>query len=221
LKRIEVDLGIDLGVLTDNQVAQFRDAFAVWIYGQTWARKKFEVDIDLTKPGPAIVEDILRAADGKKIGGLVAQHLVEARLARRFPLTVIETQTATTADGRLRREARITVGNTVFHVSVVPTSDHLQRCAENLVQGQQPYMIVPAARVAKARAFAEDKKIEDKVAIVAIETFVGQGIDEMGEFQRSKVKVEIAALLNECNRRMAEAETDQSVHISIPSHLAK
>jgi hypothetical protein len=35
------------------------------------------------------------------------------------------------------------------------------------------------------------------------------------------VKVEIAALLNECNRRMAEAETDQSVHISIPSHLAK
>ncbi len=82
-------------------------------------------------------------------------------------------------------------------------------------------MIVPAAQVAKARAFAEDKKIEGKGAIVAIETFVGQNIDEMGEFHRGKVKPEMTTVLNEYNRRVAEAETDQSIQISTPKHLSE
>lgn len=106
-------------------------------------------------------------------------------------------------------------------MSVAPTSAHLERCAENLVQGRQPYLVVPASQVEKARAYAEDKKILGKVAIVAIETFVGQNIDEMGEFQRSKVRPQMAAVLNEYNRRVAEAETDQSIQIRIPKHLSE
>ncbi|MEX2263853.1 MAG: DUF4928 family protein [Bryobacteraceae bacterium] len=57
--------------------------------------------------------------------------------------------------------------------------------------------------------------------MVAIETFVGQNIDQMGEFHRGKVKQEIVAVLKEYNRRVAEAETDQSIQIDVPRHLAE
>jgi len=215
---------VDLGSLTEEERAQVAEVVELWLVDQVrayFARKKLEVEIDLTKPGPVIVEDILRASYDKKIGGPVAQHLVVAKLARRFPGKKIENYPATAPDEQLKREADFLVENTAFHVSVAPTSDHLQRCAENLVQGRRPYMIVPAAQVAKARAFAEDKKIEGKVAIVAIETFVGQNIDEMGEFHRGRVRPQMAAVLNEYNRRVVEVETDQSIQISIPKHLAE
>jgi hypothetical protein len=220
----KLDKHVDLGSLTDDERAQVAEAVELWLVDQVrayFARKKLEVEIDLTKPGPVIVEDILRAAYEKKIGGPVAQHLVGAKLARRFPGRNIQNYPATAPDEQLQREADFLVENAAFHVSVAPTSDHLQRCVENLVQGRQPYLIVPAAQVAKARAFAEDKKIERKVAIVAIETFVGQNIDEMGEFHRGKVKPEMAAVLNEYNRRVVEVETDQSIQISVPKHLAE
>ncbi|MCC6342516.1 MAG: DUF4928 family protein [Bryobacterales bacterium] len=210
--------------LRDEERIKVASAIEDWLVDKVkayFARKKLEVEIDLSKPGPVIVEDILRVSHEKKIGGPVAQHLVGAKLARRFPDKVIENYPSTAPDEQLNREADFLVENAAFHVSVVPTSDHMHRCAENLVQGRQPYIVVPAAQVSKARAFAEDKKIEGKVAIVAIETFVGQNIDEMGEFRRGKVKPEMTALLNEYNRRVAEVETDQSIQISIPKHLTE
>lgn len=220
----KLDKHAHLRSLPDEERIEVAGAIEDWLVDEVrayFARKKLEVEIDLSKPGPVIVEDVLRASYEKKIGGPVAQHLVGAKLARRLPGKAIENYPATAPDEQLKREADFLVENAAFHVSVAPTSDHLQRCAENLVQGRQPYMIVPAAQVAKARAFAEDKKIEGRVAIVAIETFVGQNIDEMGEFHRGKVKPEMAAVLNEYNRRVAEVETDQSIQISIPRHLAE
>ena len=218
-----VEEQVDLGRLTSQQCVELVEDFERWVIARDWpqaAKKKLEVKIDLAKPGPIIVEDILRAADAKKIAGPVAQHLVGAKLARRFPSKNIENYPATSLGEQLKREADFLVENAAFHVSVAPTSEHLQRCAQNLAQARQPYMLVPAAQVAKARAFAEDKKIESKVAIVAIETFVGQNMDQMGEFHRSKVKREVVAVLREYNRRVAEAEPDQSIQIRIPKHLA-
>lgn len=202
------------------QVAADVEECLVGMVRAFFGRRKLEVEIDLSKPGPVIVEDVLRAAYAKKVGGPVAQHLVGAKLARRFPEKTIENYPATAPDEQLNREADFQLENAAFHVSVAPTSEHLQRCAENLMQGRQPYMIVPAAQLSKARAFAEDKEIEGRVAIVALETFVGQNIDEMGGFRRDKVRPEIAAVLVEYNRRVAEVETDQSIQISIPRHLA-
>jgi hypothetical protein len=222
IARVEQQIGLER--LSPQQRAQLVDAFQRWLVAQSWphaAGTKLEVEIDSTKPGPLIIEDILSTACGRKIGSPVAQHLVGAKLARRFPRKTIENYPAAAPDEQPKREADFLVGNTAFHLSVTPASDHLQRCADNLAQGRQAYMIVPAAQVAKARALAEDQKIDGKVAIVAIEGFVGQNIDLMGEFNRPKLKVEIAGLLNEYNRRVADVETDQSIQISIPKHLVE
>ncbi len=222
IARVEQQIGLER--LSPQQRAQLVDAFQRWLVAQSWphaAGTKLEVEIDSTKPGPVIVEDLLRAAYERKIGGPVARHLVGAKLARRFPGKKIENRPAGAPGEEPQRGADFLVGDAAFYVTVMPASDHLQRCAEYLSQGSRPYMIVPAAQLAKARALAEDQKIDGKVAIVAIEDFVGQNIDLMGEFNRAKLKVEIAGLLNEYNRRVAEVETDQSIQISIPKHLVE
>ena len=218
LGRIRTELDIDVEALQDEQRVGLIQRFDDWLADEGVPKRKLDIVIDLTKPGPAIVEDILSSSYRRKMGGVIAYHLVGAKLARRFPRKEIENYAAVPQDQRLRREADYLVGDAAFHVSIAVTSGHLQRCAENLMRGRRPYMIVPASEVEKARAYAEDEKILGRVAIVAIESFVGLNIVEMGEFRRDKVKAEIAGLLHEYNRRVAEVEADQSVQISISEH---
>ena len=186
-----------------------------------FARQKLEVAIGLSKPGPVIVADIMAAADEKKLGGPVAQYLVGAKLARKFPDKRIDNFRYTAADAQLGRDGDFTVENTAFHVTVAPTLGHLNKCGENIRQGRKPYLIVPAKQMSKATAYAEAEKVEGKTAITSIEQFVGQNIDEMGDFAQAKTKAEIAAVLTEYNRRVAEAENDQSIQIIIPKNVAE
>jgi hypothetical protein len=218
-----VEASVDLSQLTEQQAARLLDDMDRWIDNECWrvaTRKKLQFIIDLSKPSPVIVDDILREASEKNVGGPVCHHLVGAVLARRFPQMIIDNYAATVHDEHLNREADFLIQDAALHVTVVPTSDHLQRCAENVLQGRQPYLIVPAAQIVKARALAEDKKLEEKVAIISIETFVGQNIAEMGEFNRDKIRPVVAAVLKEYNRRVAAVETDQSIQINIPKQLA-
>lgn len=90
------------------------EAFGRRLIDQSWTKKKLEVAIDLTKPGPVIVEDILRASYENKIGGSVAQHLVGAKLARRFPGKEIENYPATAPGEQVKREADFLVENAAF-----------------------------------------------------------------------------------------------------------
>jgi hypothetical protein len=185
---------------------------------------QFKVFIDLSKPGPVIVANILEAANEKNLGGPVAHHLVGAKLARKFPKKTIDNYRYTAADAQLGRDGRdgdFTVENTAFHVTVAPTLAHLNKCGENVKLGRKPYLIVPASQMSKAEAYAEVEKVDDKTAIVSIEQFVGQNVDEMGEFAQTKTRIAIAALLNEYNRRVAEVENDQSLQIIIPTNIAE
>jgi hypothetical protein len=63
-----------------------------------FSRRKLEIAIDLSKPGPVIIAKILKVADEKKVSGQVAQHLVGAKLARKFPHKHIDNFAATAAD---------------------------------------------------------------------------------------------------------------------------
>lgn len=220
----KLEKNTQLGALTKNERIRVAEAVELLLVGKVkvfLARKKLDVDIDLRKPSPVIVGEILRAAYLKKVGGAVAQHLVGAKLARRFPEKTIENYPATAPDEQLNREADFLVENAAFHVSIAPNSGHIERCAENFAQGRHPYLLVPFAAAAKAQALAEDRGMEGKVAIIPIETFVGQNIGEMSEFRSDRMKPELAAVLKEYNRRVEAAETDQSIQINIPKNLSE
>ncbi len=81
-------------------------------------RKKLQVEVDLNKPGPRIIADILASASNKV--GPVAQHLVGAKLALRYPAVKVENYSYTTADKQLKRPGDFVIGDTVFHVTISP-----------------------------------------------------------------------------------------------------
>lgn len=196
-----------------------------WLVGKVrefFAKQKLEVQVDLSRSGPSIVAGILKAAGDRGIGGPVSQHLVGAKLAHRYKdhsHISVENFNTTAADQPLDRDGDFRVGDTAFHVTVSPTSLHIDKCAENIRNGLRPILLVPTDEMERAKHLAEDKKLQDRVSIISIESFVGQNVEELGEFTKEKVRPQITAILREYNRRVAEAESDQSLQIKMPKNI--
>lgn len=211
--------------LTPQVRSAVLDTCEEWLIGKVqdfFAKQKLEIQVDLSKSGPAIVSGILKAARERKVGGPVAQHLVGAKLAHRYknhPHIKVDNFNTTAADKHLDRDGDFRVGDTAFHVTVGPTSLHIDKCGENIKNGLRPILLVPVDEMERAKHLAEDKSLQEDISIVPIESFVGQNVEELGEFTKEKVRPEIAAVLREYNRRVAEAESDQSLQIKMPKNV--
>jgi hypothetical protein len=211
--------------LTAEEREQVLDACEKWLIDKVrelFAKRKLEIQVDLSKSGPAIIAGILKIAEEREAGESVAQHLVKAMLAHRFkdvPAVKIENFNTMAVDQHLDRDGDFRVGDTAFHVTMGPTSLHIDKCGENIKNGLRPILLVPTDEIERAKHLAEDKNLQDKISIVSIESFVGQNVEELGEFTKAKVLPQIAAILKEYNRRITEAESDQSLQIKIPKNV--
>ena len=194
--------------LQDWLVDRVRDYFG---------RQRIAVEINLTKPSPQIVGDVLTAAGLKS--GAVAQHLVGAKLAVRFPDLDIENHSYTTADQQLGRPGDFLVRDTVFHVTVAPMPPVLDKCLENFRNGYRPLLLVPDSRLEAARQMAESVGAQEGVSIFAIESFVGQNIDELGSFGKDDLAENIVGLIETYNERVGAVESDRSLLIEPPANL--
>jgi hypothetical protein len=103
-----------------------------------FARQRISVEIRLDKPVPQVIHDILSAAQVKGLAGAVAQHLVGAKLAVRYPDSTVENHSYTTADAQLGRSGDFTVGDTIIHVTVAPMPLVFEKCRGNLNDGFGP-----------------------------------------------------------------------------------
>lgn len=182
-------------------------------------RKAIRVQINLALPGPLIVADILSAAGKLTYGGPVAQHLVGAKLAVRFPELPIENHPYTAADVQTGRAGDFSVGNAVFHVTMRETEAVVRKCGDNVVTGLRPYLLVPEARMLVTRQLVADQGLESKVVASSIEAFVGQNVDEMSNFSASGLRAMFLLLLNEYNRRVEEVESNRGLLIEVPAIL--
>ncbi len=180
-------------------------------------QQAIEVELNLNKPSPQIVADILEAAGSK--AGAVAQHLVGAKLAVRYPSLEIENFSYTTADQQLGRPGDFVVGDTAFHVTVSPMPPVLEKCEANLRNGYRPMLLVLDSRLQAARQMAEAIAVQDRVSILAVESFVGQNIEELGEFGKGGLAEGFRKLLEAYNERVEEVETDRSLLIRLPENL--
>ena len=180
-------------------------------------RQRIEIEIDLSKPGPLIIHDIIQAAGDK--AGAVAQHLVGAKLVERYPETPIENHSSTTADTQLGRPGDFLVGDTAFHVTVAPSLPVIDRCEANLRDGYRAFLLVSQNSVEAASQMARNAGLESRIWIIAIESFVGQNIEELGGFARDSLAVGLKRLLETYNTRVSEAEVDRSLGIEIPANL--
>lgn len=193
-----------------------------------FSRQKIEAEIDLSKPGPRIVSAILAAAEarGGHVPGAVAQHLVGAKLALRYPELSVENHSYSTADQQLGRPGDFVIRDTVFHVTVAPGHPVIDKCALNLRHGYRAVLLVPEDLVPLAVALPrtaprpETREMQGKYAAWAIELFVGQNVEEIGGFAKAAFASVLHQLLQLYNERVALVETDRSLLIEVPENLA-
>lgn len=177
------------------------------------------VVVDLDMPVPLIVRGILATAEQRKAAGPVAQHLVGAKLAIRFPELEIDNHSATTADQQLGRSGDFAVGDTIIHVTVAPMPAVLEKCANNIGQNYRALLLVPEARTAAARQMAETMEVGHRVGIQSVEAYVGQNLEEIGVYSRATIMSGLRLLFATYNERVSAAETDRSLLLRIPENL--
>jgi hypothetical protein len=179
-------------------------------------QRRLEVEIVLTKPASDIIGDILAVAAAKNLSGPVAQHLVGAKLALRFPDQEISNHSYTTADEQLKRPGDFFVGDTAIHVTVAPMQHLFDRCQKNLQSGYRTLLLVPDKKVEAARQLAEIANLSGRLGVASIEGFVGQNMEEMSGFARDGLRVQIRELLITYNARVKAIETNPGLQIDIP-----
>ncbi len=165
-----------------------------------------------------IVSKILRVARERQKDGDVAEYLVGAKLALRFPEYEIRNSASSAADDQTDEQGDFRINDCVFHVTVAPNFGHYEKCKQNVDNGLRAFLLVPDDRLSGARQNAE-QEIGESISVESIQSFVGQNIEELSEFARDKVRVNLKLLLEKYNERVAEVETDLSLRIRIPTAL--
>lgn len=212
----------DLGSLTDDDrdqiLMEVSQRFLVGKVEEFHNRERVTFDYDPRSATAAVIKLLLEQARGEGKEGEVAQHLVGAKLQLRFPREHVENESATTADLPTGRSGDFEVGESVFHVTVAPQFGVIQRCDRNVRGGLRPHLIVPQHRLELARQLI-DQELPDQVAVLAIESFVAQNVDELGGFTSGGQREQLTALLILYNARADAVETNKSLLIELPPPL--
>ena len=143
-------------------------------------RQNLKLDIDPSQGPVRWITLILDRAKGRS-GGVVEQHLVGAKLERRFSGEGIEIPNypAHAADVQTERGGDFAVKHIIFHVTATPTPAVIEKCASNLSLGHHPILLIPRVREAAAITLAEVREIDGQVSIISIEDFLALNIIEL------------------------------------------
>ncbi len=212
-----------LGALSEQDRAELAWKMQAWLIENGvlpyFNRQQIDVEISLDRPGPQIIADIMAVPDTRNVSGCVAQHLVGAKLALRYPDKNIENYGCTTADIQLGRAGDFVLADTVFHVTVAPMPAVIDKCGDNIRNGYRAILLVSESKLQAARQLAELKNLQNRIGVFPLEQFVGQNIEELSGFGRASLSSHIKALLDKYNERVDAVETDKSLLIKIPGNL--
>lgn len=164
------------------------------------------------------ISDLLAAARETGREGQVAQHLVGAKLALRFPKLTIANESYSTADAPTGRPGDFLVSDTAFHITNAPQPRLYEKCLDNLKSGLRVFLLVPDRIVVGARQNAETA-ITGRITVESIESFVSQNIEELALFESDELKHGFRRLLETYNARVDAAEADKSLMVDVPLNL--
>lgn len=211
---------------TGNDYVQLAADLQKWFVGliqrEYFDKKRIAADIDSGKPAHQAIALLLESAAGRggNTVGAVAQHLVGAKLALRFPTHEIGNDGYTTADLQTSRAGDFQVQDTVFHVTMSPGEKLLAgRCKDNIRNHFGPVVLVPDNKVLGARQIAETVGVLMDTSIISIETFVGLNVEEMADFSTSKIQGGFGCSWRRTTQRVGRVEPDPSLLIEMPANL--
>lgn len=221
--RLNATLEAHWAGLSDEEHSHLIEAMQLWLAKnpilEYFSREGLDVELDVHRPLASNVARILSAAKRRKQDGAVAQHLVGAKLALRFPALNVPNHSVSTADAPSNRPGDFLIESTAFHVTVVPSIQVMEKCKRNLRQRYRVVLLVPDDWIPGAQRMAKETKIDGKVWITSVENFVGQNIEELGEFGEDGLRQQLRRLLEVYNRRVEAVEADRSLLIQIPRSL--
>ena len=150
---------------------------------------------------------------GTQYLGTVLQHLVAAKLCLILPEGSFEIHGASVADGPTDRNGDFVINNTILHCTTMPGALLIEKCKTNLRSGCHPVIITIFERVHTALNLAEDAGTGGRVEVWDIQQFLASNVYEHSLFDESQRNAKLAAIVNNYNKIVLEAETDPSLRI--------
>jgi len=177
-------------------------------------RQSLKLDVDRRQAPTTWVNLLIENAKGRS-GGVLEQHLVGAKLARRFRHFSLPNHPAHAGDRQTERAGDFEISQMVYHVTSAPSRDLLHKCADNIKVGLHPVLLIPQEQESKARILAQDEGIDKELAIISIEDFVALNIIELAAEQSKDFYTVLKEIIEIYNRRLSEVETDLSLQIEV------
>lgn len=209
----------ELDQATRDQVLRAMQQHIVTNYvSQFFAAQRVKALFDPSTTSSRFIDAILENARSSGKAGPVAEYLVGAKLACRFPNIPIRNKRFSTSDAQAGLAGDFEIGDTVFHVTMSPMPELFEKLKGNLEQGHRIYVLVPRDHLVGAQQNA-GLIAAGRIAVESIESFVGTNIDELCEFDGAKLKSGFRCLLDKYNERVDAVELDKSMLIDIPANL--
>lgn len=177
-------------------------------------RQNIELSIDRRQAPVTWVNSLMERARGKS-GGIVEQHLVGAKLARRFPGIVITNHPAHAADVQTDRLGDFEIRDTVYHVTARVSEDVIEKCAANVRANKRPVLLVPRRIEELISGVAVSKGVYENISIISIEDFLAVNIIELAAGDNSDFFDVLGEIIDIYNERLREVETDLSLQIEV------
>ena len=163
-----------------------------------------------------VIRVILDVAHERGKAGDVAEYLVGAKLALRFPEYEIRNSAVSAADVQGANQGDFRVNDCVFHVTIAPNNGHYEKCLQNISDGLRVFLLVRDDMLESTRRIAR-QLTDAQASVESIESFVSQNIEELAHFAGIRIPENLKALIEKYNERVADVETDLSLQINIPA----
>lgn len=212
---------LNLEDIPKNDRIEYLTAFQAYLVDRVrdfHNRQKIKLVFDAKFSTWQIIRNLLEEAKREGKAGFVAQHLVGAKLQLRFPELNVSNESASTADKPTNRQGDFFIGNTVFHVTVVPMQAVFEKCKLNIIEGYKVYLLIPDSKLVGARQMGEEF-CNGQAAIESLESFVSQNIEEISFFENGELKSNLKKLVDIYNHRVDAVEIDKSLMIELPVNL--
>lgn len=177
-------------------------------------QQNLKLDIDRRQAPTAWINLIVENAK-QRSGGVVEQHLIGAKLERRYKGIDVPNHPAHAGDSQTSRAGDFEIAQMVYHVTATPSRSVIQKCSENIKVGLHPILLIPREQGYKAGVLAQDEGIDKQLTIISIEAFVALNIIELATEENKEFFGVLQDIVQIYNRRLAEVETDLSLQIEV------
>jgi len=203
--------------LTDAQREQVLMGLIEILFSQAtdWLkRQNLKLAIDRRQAPSTWINMIVENAK-QRSGGVVEQHLIGAKLKRRFKDISIPNHPVHAGDRQTARTGDFEIAKLVYHVTATPSRNVIKKCAENIRGGLHPVLLVPAEQENKARILSQDEGVDKELSLISIESFIALNIIELATDENKDFFVVLKEIVEIYNKRLAEVETDLSLQIQV------